>query len=194
VAVKREKLPGSGDVVYWLGIAAALAFALSGVADLSRTGAQLALWAGWAALLCFLFGIWPAVFLAEDQLELRGVFSTTSIRLAAINSVAIQQMLTVFVGEQVHRSAAIGRGWRQVARANSPAQRGTTTVDPANPAHIADFVEHRLNALVEQSRSEIRPATDQSGATERDVQQRWSWPIVTVFSTLSLVCLSTFGW
>lgn len=178
--------PTSGRVMGVLGLLMAAGVGGLGVVDLDgRTrvlvvsGAILAGVLVWAALLR------PRVGVQDRDLVLRSMLQTVRVPLAAVEELAVRQVLAVRVGERRLVSSAIGRPLRQVVRPRPAA---------STPTHIpsyADFVEERLRQHVDEARAQlgIKRYSDDAQALARDVRRVPAWPEIVTLSLSAVLFL-----
>lgn len=135
----------------------------------------------WAAMLR------PGVWATPHDLVLRNMLHTAWIPLAAIEQVAVRQVLVVSAGEKRYVSPAVGRSWRQ----------SITSARPTKAADLAqsypDFVEDRISRLAEDARSRagVRLLSDEQLELAAGVRRAWAWPeVVALGATVALFVLS----
>ena len=113
-AVVERFEPTSGQVTGWMPIGLAAVLAVPGVVSaaeglplwVAATGLLVAVLA-WAAM------IRPALWATHEHLVMRNLVETVHIRLAAVEEMAIRQVLAVRVGERRFVSTVVGRTWRK---------------------------------------------------------------------------------
>lgn len=143
----------SGRVTGWLAIALAAVVVLAGLAYRDEgfpawvTGA--ALLGGvvaWAAMLR------PALWVTGEHLVMRNLAETVHIRLAAVEEMAVRQVLAVRAADRRWVSTVVGRSWRRsITSRREPGAPGDAT--PRQDMPYADFVEQRLYELVDSARA-----------------------------------------
>ena len=172
-------------------------------------GTALAVFGGvlsWVALLR------PGMGLTDRSLVLRNMLETVSIPLPAIDSVAVQQVTAIGVGDKRYVSAAVGRS-RRAVREDSRVPRGkpsrsrfgglgfgvlSLNVEDPLPAErrtnvpravqsYGYFVQERILRAVADAK--VRPATDD------EVERRPAWVeiallVITALATVVLVVVS----
>lgn len=151
MTTRPERFRSTGSLVMgWLGLVLVGGVVAIGVLDRSS---GLPLWAVFAALL---FGVllWasmvrPVVEAVGDDLVLRNMFDTVSVPLAAVEQVAIGQLLAVGTADARYVSPAVGRSWRTTARRSRAEKAGKADDGTA----YADHVEQRLSQLAEDARA-----------------------------------------
>ncbi len=155
-AVVERFEPTSGRVTGWMTIVLAAVLVVAGVAyaddgfPLWVTAAGLLVGVlAWAAM------IRPALWATHDHLVMRNLVETVHIRLAAVEEMAIRQVLAVRAGDERFVSTVVGRTWRKTLQSrHRPGGIDTgEVVAPTEGMHYADFVENRLHDLVDKARS-----------------------------------------
>src|SRR5688572_13270649 len=105
--------PTSGLVMGSLAVICALVVAGIAVADPDAIPAEVVAGAvligvlGWATML------WPRLSVTSDDLVLRNVVETVRLPLAAIEALAVRQVLAVRAGDKRYVSTALGKSWRK---------------------------------------------------------------------------------
>ena len=136
-----------------------------GVGILSLLGALLV----WSALLR------PALWVTSRELVMRGMFSTTRVPLAAIDTVVVTQVLAVKIGDDRYVSPVIGYTVRQTMKAK--VGRASSGEASAAQDHQG-FVEARIAHLAQDTRDRlgIRKGSPEQQALAADVRRTWAWP------------------
>lgn len=161
------------------------------------TGALLAGVLFWASLLR------PRVSASSETLVLRNMLETIHIPLAAIDELAIRQVLAVRVGDRRFVCPAVGRKLRKLMHRPRISQlfgptlpdleepAGTTSGTEKAPTDIdyADHVEQRLRHLVDEARTRhgVRPYSDQAEALAAGVRREPSWPEIGALAGTGLL-------
>ena len=149
--------PTSGQVTGWLAVVGSAVVVLVGLAYLDDGFPPwvvgLALLVGvlaWAAMLR------PALWATGEHLVMRNLVETVHIRLAAVEEMAVRQVLAVRAADRRWVSTVVGRSWRKAVTAR-PSASGEAREGMA----YADFVETRLYDLVDQARAAegVRPGS-----------------------------------
>jgi hypothetical protein len=138
-----------------------------GVGILAVLGAILV----WSALLR------PALWVTSRELVLRGMFSTTRVPLAAIDTVVVTQVLAVKVGDSRYASPVIGYTVRQTVKARVGRESGSSGRASGAQDHQA-FVEARIAHLAQDARDRlgIRKGAPEQQALAADVRRTWAVP------------------
>lgn len=138
----------------------------------------------WAAMLR------PALWVRGEHLVMRNMLETITIRLAAVEEMAVRQVLAVRACDRRWVSTAVGRSWRRTMRPGraKPTQTGGR---PETTVKYADFVEDRLRQLVDEARTSagVRPGSPEQLALPDAVRRERAWlPIaLVVVAALALV-------
>jgi hypothetical protein len=167
--------PTSGQVPGWIGLVLVAAVVVFGLADRDRgfpapvvAGALVLGVLDWAALLR------PRVRLEGRWLVLRNMLETVRIPLAAIEEVAVRQVLAVRAGDRRFVSPAVGRSLRRSMRGEKPATM------PARPGEqpYPDFVEERIRHRAEEARAVegVARYSDEQVALAAGVRREPAWP------------------
>jgi hypothetical protein len=129
----------------------------------------------WAALfggvLAWASMLRPRLWATGSDLVMRNMLSTTFIPLAAIEQVAVRQVLAVRAGERRFVSPAVGKSWRQATGAERRARK-----EAAAPSYPV-FVEERLHQLAEEARTRagVRLMSEEQVALASGVRREWAW-------------------
>jgi hypothetical protein len=127
----------------------------------------------WSAMLR------PRVWVTGEHLVLRNMLHTAEIPLAAIEKVAVQQVLAVSAGEKRYVSPAVGKSWRSTVGANrSDAERSAAGRRGAAETSYPEFVEERIARLAEEARARrgIALLSDEQLAVAAGVRRARAWP------------------
>lgn len=112
----------------------------------------------------------PVVLVEGDDLVLRNMLDTVRVPLAAIDTVAVGQVLAVFVDDDRYVAPSIGRTRRQLHGRALPGQM----VDAPQLPDVGLFVEQRIQHRVETARK--------TGAEPGPVVRAWAWPEIAALS------------
>ncbi|HEY0645943.1 MAG TPA: hypothetical protein VGD39_21200 [Nocardioides sp.] len=157
----------SGRVSGWLTVALAVVVVLAGLAYrddgfplwVTAAGVLVGV-AAWAAMLR------PALWVTDEHLVMRNLAETVHIRLAAVEEMAVRQVLAVRAADRRFVSTVVGRTWRKTLQSRH--RPGGTdegaVLAPTEGMHYADFVENRLFDLVDKAR---RSAGVRAGSPEQ---------------------------
>lgn len=138
----------------------------------------------WAAMLR------PALWVRGEHLVMRNMLETITIRLDAVEEMAVRQVLAVRADDRRWVSTVVGRSWRRTMRPgrSKPAEPGGR---PETTVRYVDFVEDRLRELVGDARTAtgVRPGSPEQLALPDAVRRERAWvPIALVaVSALALV-------
>src|SRR6476660_1127746 len=163
-AVVERFQPTSGRFTGWTTIVLAVLVVVAGVAYADEG------FPPWVAALGLLVGIlaWaamirPALWATHEHLVMRNLAETVHIRLAAVEEMAVRQVLVVRAADRRWVSTVVGRTWRKALTSrHRPGGLATdASLAPTEGMHYADFVEARLHDLVDKARSRegVRPGS-----------------------------------
>ena len=158
--------PTSGRVMGVVALVLAIAVVVLAVFDSDAlpapVGAAAALFAvlAWAAMLR------PALLIEGDRLVLRQMVETVALPLAAIEELAVRQVLAVRVGEQRYVSSVVGRSWRSTVRTGRP-QDGSNATEEGSASADVDYVEY----VEQEIRRRMEDARERAGVTLMSAEQ-----------------------
>lgn len=146
--------PTSGRVLGVVGLVAAVLVLGTAVRywrdDSSISIALGALFGGvliWAAMLR------PRVGVTPTTLVLRNMLETVHLPLAAVEELALRQMLAVRAGDRRYVSPALGRSWRSLVRSSFTQPKAETGGGTQAVPDYPTFVESRIRQLVDDARA-----------------------------------------
>src|SRR6478672_721850 len=162
-AVVERFQPTSGRFTGWTTIVLAVLVVVAGVAYADEG------FPPWVAALGLLVGIlaWaamirPALWATHEHLVMRNLAETVHIRLAAVEEMAVRQVLAVRAADRRYVSTVVGRTWRK----SMMARRAPSSKDgPHEGMRYVDWAEHRLRELVDAAR-------DRAGVAAGSEEQR----------------------
>jgi hypothetical protein len=168
--------PTSGRIMGSLAVIAALVVVAIAVADPGAvpapvvSGAVLIGVLGWASML------WPRVSVTPEDLVLRTMVEHQRLPLAAIEDLAVRQVLAVRVGDKRYVSTAIGKSWRKTMVGDKPDTRKNADKPIAEVAY-ADYVEQEIRRRMEQARAEagVGLLSDEQLALAAGVRRQPAW-------------------
>lgn len=169
--------PTSGRVTGALAVLLAASIALFGLLEGAvpsgvAAGAALAGILAWAAMLR------PALWVTRSDLVMRNMVATTSIPLAAIEELAVRQVLAVSAGDRRYVSPVVGRPLRRLVRP----VKGATAEKVAEMPY-ADYVEDLLRRRADEARTVagVRRGSPEQLALAAGVRREPAWlPIVLI--------------
>lgn len=156
--------PTSGRIMGILAVGLALATMVYAVVD-GEGGfeAPVAWGAAFAAILSYAALLRPAVRVEKDELVLRNMLDTHHIPLAAVDEVAVRQVLAVRVDEKRYVSPAIGHSFMRTIRPKT--ERGGDKTFT-----YQDYVRDRILDLADGARRRL------SGAVPPPARRTWALP------------------
>ena len=180
-----ERFAGGGRVTGVIGLVMAAGIVVLAAMDPGTIPLPVAAAAVVAAVLIWSTMLKPQVSVSAGNLVMRNMLETIRIPLAAIEDLAVRQVLVVRVGEKRYVSPGVGRSVRQAITASR--SDGPVSAKPAlgpalgggNPSQVdagiayADFVEHRLKDLADMDRQRrgIRRYSDEAEALGAEVRR-----------------------
>jgi hypothetical protein len=184
--------PTSGRLTAVLVLLLAGVVVVVGVADWGSIGAPVVAGAVLAAVLAWASMLRPALWATDDELVMRNMLETVHVPLAAVEQLAVRQVLAVRAGERRYVSTVVGRPWRKVVRSR---RSGGTPADGAPVADLpyADFVEQRLHHLMEEARTTqgVLPLSDEQLALAAGVRREPAWLPIALSVAAAGVFLAT---
>ena len=197
-AVVERFQPTSGRFTGWTTIVLAVLVVVAGVAYADEG------FPPWVAALGLLVGIlaWaamirPALWATHEHLVMRNLAETVHIRLAAVEEMAVRQVLAVRAADRRYVSTVVGRTWRKAltSRHRPGGLADDAALAPTEGMHYADFVENRLYELVEKARSGagIRAGSQEQLALPDAVRREPAWlPIGLMVGSALLLVVTLF--
>ncbi|WP_309647048.1 hypothetical protein [Nocardioides sp.] len=198
--------PTSGRVMGVIGVALAVLVVGIGLVDREAGVADWVIAAAtaggvlvWAALLR------PRISLVGEDLELRNMTETVTIPLAAIEELAVRQLLAVRVGDKRFLSPALGKSRRQLVRAGTVGggigggiggavgKLRSTPSDARTTVNYPDFVEERIRQRMDDARSlrGVRPGSAEQVALASEVRRQPAWAEIVALGASSLAVVVT---
>jgi hypothetical protein len=184
--------PTSGRITGWLSVVVAALVVVAGVVYLDdgfpAWVAAFALLAGvlaWAAMLR------PALWVTREHLVMQNMLETVHVRLAAVEEMAVRQVLVVRAGDRRLVSTVVGRTWRKALLA----RRGPGDDRTREDMPYADFVENRLYELVDDARTAagVKPGSKEQLALPDAVRREPAMlPVSLVVASVLVLVVSLF--
>ena len=197
-AVVERFHPTSGQVTGWMAVVLAAVLVVAGVAYADE---GFPLWVTAAGLLVGILAwaamLRPALWATHEHLVMRNLTETVHIRLAAVEEMAVRQVLVVRAADQRFVSTVVGRTWRKAltSRHRPGGLADTAALAPTEGMHYADFVENRLFDLVEKARSRagVRGGSQEQLALPDAVRREPAWlPIALLALAVVVLAVSFF--
>lgn len=192
--------PTSGRVMGVVGLLLAVSVVGFGLADPDLGFADWVIaFAALGGVLVWAAVLRPRVSLVGEHLELRNMLETDLIPLAAIEELAVRQLLAVRAGDKRFLCPALGKSRRQLrgrpafgsgavaGRLRSKPADARTTVD------FADFVEQRIRQRMEDERAArgIRAGSAEQLALAQEVRRQPAWPEIVALVVLTVALVVT---
>lgn len=140
---------------------------------------------GWASML------WPSVSLTDEDLVLRTMVEYQRLPLAAVEDLAVRQVLAAKVGDKRYVSTAIGKSWRKAMLGDKPAtrkERDQGSDKPVTEVAYADYVEQEIRKRMEHAREQagVRLLSDEQLALAQGVRREPAWLPIALMSAAAL--------
>ena len=180
--------PTSGQVTGWMTVVVAAAVVVAGLAYL---GDGFPAWVIGAALLTGVLAwaamLRPALWATHEHLVMRNLAETVHIRLAAVEEMAVRQVLAVRAADRRWVSTVVGRSWRKAVTTRKAG--GAAGEAPRDEMPYADFVENRLHELVDSARTSagVRAGSQEQLALPDAVRREPAWLPLGLIAASALV-------
>ena len=219
-AVVERFKPTSGRFSGWAAVLLSAAVVVAMVAYLDE---GFPAWVGGVALLLGVLAwasmLRPALWVTEEHLVMRNLADTVHIRLAAVEEMAVRQVLAVRVGDRRFVSTVLGRTWRKSLKSRRAGSSGTSPDSPSDaspdtppdtppgtppdgpPAGglregmpYVDWAEHRLGELVDAARDRagVTPGSEEQRALPDAVRREPALLPLAVIAVAALLLLVSF--
>lgn len=175
----------SGRVTGWMTVVLAAVLVVAGVAyrhegfpDWVVAGALLVGVLGWSSMLR------PALWVRSGEvLVMQNMLETVEVRLAAVEELALRQVLAVRADDRRWISPVVGRTWRKAMTHKPAADSG-----PQEKMPYADYVEDRLRLLAEEARAAagVRAGSPEQLALPGAVRRRPAWLPIALIALAAL--------
>ena len=141
---------------------------------------------GWASML------WPRVSVTDEELVLRTMVEYQRLPLAAVEDLAVRQVLAAKVGDKRYVSTAIGKSWRKAMVGDKPDTRKDAD-KPITEVAYADYVEQEIRKRMERAREEagVRLLSDEQVALAKGVRREPAWLPITLMAAAVLGVLAS---
>lgn len=155
----------------------------------------MALGAGFAATLAWATMLRPGLGVTPTTLVLRNMVETVHVPLAAIEELAIRQVLAVRVGDRRFVSPAVGKSWRK-ALTSSAATQEELTPEQALARSYPDYVEARIRQRCDDARAGlgVRRGSPEQLALAAGVRRERAWLEIVLLAATGLGFLLAVVW
>jgi hypothetical protein len=186
--------PTSGRVTGIVAVVLAVAIAVIGIVDRGEgfpvevvAGAVLGGVLAWASMLR------PALWLTPTDLVMRNMLETVHLPLAAIEEMAVRQVLAVSAGDRRYVSTAVGKSWRKSLKSSVPGGREPEGDRRVTDLPYVDFVEQRLRQRVDDAREAagVRRGSGEQLALAAGVRRERAWLPIGLIAAAALAFLVT---
>jgi hypothetical protein len=187
-ATVEKFAPNGGTVIAVIGGLVSLAFIVAWVLDMDEVPLWVPAVALLGALVVYLSTVRPRVRVEGRELVLRNMLSTIHLPLAAIEEVAVQQVMAVRAGGKRYVCAGVGRSLRQAMKGSAIQKASEQTgglrgemakAQVREPGmNYADFVEIRVQELVNEDRARrgIARFSPEADELAKQVRREWALP------------------
>ncbi len=186
--------PNGGTVISVIGGLVVLAVVLSWAFDMDRVPLWVPAVALFAGVVLYTSTVRPRVMVLGRDLVLRNMLSTVHIPLAAIEEMAVRQVMAVRVGGKRYVCAGVGRPLRQAMKgsamqraregmgglggeiAKSWSDDSAVVREPG--MNYADFVESRIQELINKERLDrgVKRYSPEADELAKQVRRELAWP------------------
>jgi hypothetical protein len=169
--------PTSGRVMGVLAVLLCLGVMVLAIVDGEQgVGAPVAWGAAFAAIVSYAALLRPAVRVEQGTLVLRNMLDTNVVPLAAVEEVAVRQVLAVRAEEKRYVSPAIGHSFVRTLRPR---------VSPGGQLEISypDYVRDRILSLSDGARRRL------GNADLPPVRHEWAWPEIAGLVVTAVGCV-----
>jgi hypothetical protein len=177
--------PNGGTFIAVIGGLVALAFIVLWVVDIHRVSLWVPALATLGAVIVWMSTVRPRVWVQDHELVLRNMLSTFYIPLAAIEEVAVRQVMAVRAGGQRYVCAGVGRSLRSALKGSSAERarqqvgglRGELAKVPEQGMNYADFVELRVQELINEDRMRrgVKRYSSEADELAKQVRREPAW-------------------
>jgi hypothetical protein len=202
--VRVEKFaPNGGTVIVVLGGLAVAGFIAGWALDPDAVPLWVPGLAAFCGVVLYASTVRPRVLVRGHDLVLRNMLSTVSVPLAAVEELAVRQVLAVRAGDKRYVCAGVGRSLRQAlkgsamqrAREEMGGLRGEIAAVREPGMSYADYVEIRLQELVNEDRSRrgIAKFSDEADELAKLARRTPAWPeiaalvVTAVFVVVAII-------
>ena len=184
--------PTSGRFTGVVLLAAAAVTAMLSVVDPDSVIPEVGVAAVLVGILAWSVALRPRVSLVGDDLELRGMVDTVAIPLAAVEELAVRQVMAVRAGDKRFTSPAVGRTRRALVKGKKAvADPNTAETSRLAAPTYAEFVEDRVRQRVDDAMAAtgIRRGSPEQVALGAGVRRSPAWPeiVALVGSAVALI-------
>jgi hypothetical protein len=184
--------PTGGRVMGSLAVIAALGIVAIAVSDPGAVPAPVVAGAVLLGVLAWASMLWPRVSVTAEDLVLRTMVEHQRLPLAAIEDLAVRQVLAVRVGDKRYVSTAIGKSWRKALVGDRRDPRKDAD-RPLTDVAYADYVEQEIRRRMEQARAEagVGLLSDEQLALAAGVRREPAWLPIGLISVAVLGLLAS---
>lgn len=181
--------PTSGRILGSVAVIAGVVVLAIALLDPGSVPAPLAAGVALFSVLAWASMLWPRVSLTAGDLVLRTMLEHQRLPLAAIEDLAVRQVLAVRVGEKRYVSSALGRPLRKALGIGVRKDEGKAPAD----VEYVDHVEQQIRDRMEQARSAagVRLLSDEQLALAAGVRREPAWLPIGLIAVAVLALVVT---
>ena len=169
--------PTSGRVMGVLAVLLSLGVMVLAIVDGEQgLGAPVAWGAAFVAIVSYAAMLRPAVRVEQGTLVLRNMLDTNVVPLAAVEEVAVRQVLAVRAEEKRYVSPAIGHSFMRTIRPR-------VSRDGQLEISYPDYVRDRILSLSDGARRRM------GNADLPPVRHEWAWPEIAGLTVTAVGCV-----
>ena len=201
-AAVEKFAPNGGTVIAVIGGLVALGFIVGWAVDTDEVPIWVPAVALFGAIVVYTSTVRPRVRVERRELVLRNMLSTVYLPLAAIEEVAVQQVMAVKAGGKRYVCAGVGRSLRQAmkgsamqkAREQVGGLRGELAAIKEPGMNYADFVEMRILELVNEDRMRrgVKRFSAEADELAKQVRREPAWPEIAAMAASAVFVVVAF--
>lgn len=182
--------PTSGRIMGSVCIVAALSVVAIALLDPGAMPAAVVAGIALFGVLAWASMLWPGLSMTADDLVLRTMAERVRLPLAAIEDLAVRQVLAVRVGDRRYVSTAIGRSWRKTMVGQRPGARRDAD-RPVAEIDYPDYVEQEIRKRMEHARAAagVRLLSDEQLALAAGIRRQPAWPPIVLIAAAVIALL-----
>jgi hypothetical protein len=188
--------PNGGILTAVIGGLIVLSFVVVWVFDMDAVPLWIPAIALFVGVVLYASTVRPRVLVDQHELVLRNMVSTIYIPLAAVEEVAVQQMMAVRAGGKRYVCAGVGRSLRASLRGSAAMRareqvgglRGELAAVREPGMNYADFVELRIQELVNEDRVRrgVKRYSPEADELAGKVRREWARPEIAALAATAV--------
>jgi hypothetical protein len=198
--------PNGGTVIAVVGGLVVLGLVGSWVFDMDRVPLWVPALALFGGVVLYASTVRPRVMVRGGDLVLRNMLSTVHIPLAAVEELAVRQVLAVRAGGRRYVCAGVGRSLRQAMKGSAMqrarAEMGGLSGEIARSAvlepgmNYADYVEIRIQEFIKADRGRrgVKLYSPEADELAKQIRRELAWPeIAALVATAAFFVIAIFA-